>query len=321
MTAPLETFSLRRAYLLLKALPADAAAEVVAAAWADCAARLGCAPSVLQSRLVTDYEDRAPRMPAALAVAKPKRRAPSRRRGSPRPWTAEEDALIRAAFATAPVKLARIARQMGRERASVRAHARKLGLNAPPKRPQAPVTTQEARRLARGLPRYRGAWTAEEDAILREVWTSGAPFLMATASVRLGRSLCAVKTRARKIGVVAPQGRPWTEEEDTIIRRLWADPVAKGVRLASAVGATGRTRAAVMDRAKKIGAFRAPPRPSGCDEWPALIASGLTVGEVAQANGVHPRTVKRYLSMPQSRGAGAAHSIQGRAAPDPLEML
>jgi hypothetical protein len=89
-------------------------------------------------------------------------------------------------------------------------------------------------------------WTAREDAVVEIV----SPEVAAT---KLGRTVTAILDRRRELGLSEPEARnekdrrgslrPWTTEEDALVRKLSPPEVAKR---------TGRTIGAVKTRRAKL---------------------------------------------------------------------
>ena len=89
-----------------------------------------------------------------------------------------------------------------------------------------------------------GAWTQEEDDILRTHYVSMGPRVV---NMLPGRTWGACKTRARQLGL-ATKNRLWTKAEDDILR---ANYVSMGLRVVDIL--PGRTREACKTRARQLG--------------------------------------------------------------------
>jgi hypothetical protein len=91
-------------------------------------------------------------------------------------------------------------------------------------------------------------WTAEEDAILREIYSTRS--LVSQLHRLPGRSFPAARMRAKRLGLADPAFNAWTPEEDEVIRRAYANgtPIKVAIR-----ELPGRKPRATISRAERIG--------------------------------------------------------------------
>jgi hypothetical protein len=150
-----------------------------------------------------------------------------------RPYSAADDAAIRATFRD-HADLQELAARLGRSPEALRLRAAKLGLHRPVRRRR---------------------WSASEDAVVRDGYGSG---LTCTEIARElpGRTPAAVAARAGKLGL-ATHARRWTAPDEERLRRLAGrHPIEEVARR------LGRTPDALRQRAAKLGLARLESRAS-----------------------------------------------------------
>jgi hypothetical protein len=170
-------------------------------------------------------------------------------RGPSRPWTAEDEARLRANY-RGRRDSALMALFPGRTRASVATHIQRLGLtgaNAP-------------------------RWTAAEDAVLRREYRGNPAAFVARLP---GRSAKAIQVRAVALGVTVPTR--WSPTEDAILRREWHDVGARTLK----GKLPGRTWHAIRGRAILLGLPLGIPQ--GCETvWAAAARTGFSYDGLEQ---------------------------------------
>jgi hypothetical protein len=213
----------------------------------------------------------------ALGVYRPLRRAR---------WRTAEDALVRDGYAE------------GRTCASIAAHL-----------PGRTTTAVAARAGKLGLSDYARRWSAEDDARLVRLVAMRRP-LMEVARV-LVRTPEAVRRRSRQLGVSAPppsptarHGRPWTEQEDEVLR------LHAGVNPATLAQLLGRSDRAVTARLRRLGlraarersphhptprARRLTPGQRAAVERAAAPLGGTSVSALARRLDVTPAAIGAFL--------------------------
>lgn len=213
------------------------------------------------------------------------------RRPTPRRWSPEQDALLRAS-AEAGVPAAAVAQRLGLPLEAVRRRRRAL---LPSRRRTRPYTVAEdealreaiardrpLRALAAELGRTEGAlrvrahtlglltgdrrrrWTLREDGLLREGYERGLG-CEAVARLMLGgtRTASAVSARARRLGLVS-YARTWSREEEAALRRA----AAANASLYAVAERHGRTPEAIRRRARRLGIeLAAEPAPAAGRRW------------------------------------------------------
>lgn len=111
-------------------------------------------------------------------------------------WSAGEVERLKAAWADSKIRLDDIGAHIGRKvtRSGISQKAKTLGL--PPRRQALGKNAGPLKNI------YRGAWTREDDAILRDLWCNS-DFAVFHIAARLpsGRSESAVSRRAKRIGL------------------------------------------------------------------------------------------------------------------------
>ena len=145
-------------------------------------------------------------------------------RSRARAYTAAEDALLRDAW-NGNAEIGALARQLNRSPEALRLHARRLGLHRPAARPR---------------------WRPEEDAVIRDGYTS-ALTCGEIAALLVTRTPTAVAARAQRLGL-ATFARRWTPVEDARLSRI----LAIG-SLEEAAETLVRTPEAVRRRARRLG--------------------------------------------------------------------
>lgn len=168
-----------------------------------------------------------------------------------RPWTPEEDALLKERFSK--TRTAVLAREMGRSHASVQRHAWQLGLSG------------------EGF----ALWTDADEALLRDLYASTPTQELAEM---LGKTPPAVTTRACRMGLkkdgrLRNGGRTWTPEDDELLRECVKTMSASGT-----AGRLGRTVDSVLTRASKLGLKFVGPKKRFEDEWPPELEARLRRG-------------------------------------------
>jgi hypothetical protein len=126
-------------------------------------------------------------------------------------------------------------------------------------------------RWALGLS-WSSRWSEAEDDTLRRLWEAGSP--VSDIAVALRQTEPAVTRRAQRLGLPAREvrsiRRPWTDEEDAVIRRMWpkyqvqaiADELRRSVR--SVAGRAHRIGVAGEDKtARKAARRRSAARAKG----------------------------------------------------------
>jgi hypothetical protein len=166
----------------------------------------------------------AARLDRPLAQVRARRRTLGLGRPGGRAYTAAEDAFLRNAW-SAGADIGALTRQLNRSPEALRIHVRRLGLH-------------------RATPRPR--WRPDEDAVVREGYTSGLTCGQIAALLVL-RTPTAVAARAQKLGL-ATFARRWTPDEDVRLSRI----LAIG-SLEDAAETLVRTPEAVRRRARKLG--------------------------------------------------------------------
>ena len=184
-------------------------------------------------------------------------------------WTEEEDAILRANYATMGRKVASLL--PGRTMSACWHRAQKLGLtkaatyNCWTENEDNILRTNYAnmgrkittllngktwksckiRAAKLGVSMVTGYWTADEDNILRTHYTDMGREIL---DLLPGRTWTACKARARQFGLGKSKGGAWTESEDSVLRTNYA---SMGTKVASLL--PGRTGPACKRRAEKLG--------------------------------------------------------------------
>jgi hypothetical protein len=207
-----------------------------------------------------------------------------------KPWSAREDALVRAG-AAAGVPASLLASRLHRSVEQVRLRRRTLAGARPAARPYLPDEDElirlwpfqrgelvvladrlgrspdavrlHARQLGVHRPRPRRRWTPSEDALIWDGYTSALPCTEVAAQLP-HRSVASVAARARKLGL-STYARRWSAEDD---RRL-AHLTARGDTLEDVAQRLGRTPEAIRRRAVRLGARppAAGPAPRRVRRW------------------------------------------------------
>ena len=241
--------------------------------------------------LVGMYEmaSRLGRTPSAVRHRASKIGAAIRRRR----WTANEDDILKKAWAGPPHSAAKHAARLLPHRAlhSINKRANALGLEAPVE------------------------WQPWEDAVLRKCAAGGFDGWQRAAERLRHRSVIAISLRGRKLGLRI--ARRWTSEEDAIVRREWA----RGVR-----GATRRVQAELPHRSPKAITGRAqllcrerltslPPQPEWTAEEDAILARVWSHG----ARGAADRALR--LLPQRTRSAIASRATRLKLSPRANSVL
>lgn len=195
-------------------------------------------------------------------------------RGWGRPWTAEEDALLRRAYAEGR-SLAPLRERLGRDRSAIAGRAGILGLAGTHARPN-------------GF-RAERDWTEEEIAALRRDY-GRVPTRDLAAT--LGRKLRAVYSRAHELGLVHGWIRPFSPDEDCAVGLAHRH----GVSIRDLAEALGRDVAVVGKRARRalgIDFARRPPgvrapRTPRAARVPLTLAAILALGDAPGAEAPPP---------------------------------
>ncbi|CAM5549271.1 putative protein OS=Sphingobium scionense OX=1404341 GN=GGQ90_004888 PE=4 SV=1 [Sphingobium scionense] len=162
-------------------------------------------------------------------------------RGWGRPWIAEEDALLRHAYATG-ASLTPLRERLGRTPHSIRWRAEALGLRGS--------------HVRRDGFRQGPVWTAEEEARLRADYGKVPTRQIAEA---LGRGVRAVLYHANHMGLVHGFMRAFSADEDRAIRNAWT----YGVSMVDVAQALARDPAVIGKHATRLGCrFNDPARPT-----------------------------------------------------------
>ena len=159
-------------------------------------------------------------------------------RGWGRPWIAEEDAMLSAAYASG-ASLTPLRLRLGRTACSIRWRAEHLGLRG----------THEKRNGWRTSP----DWTEADLAHLRAEYGRTPTADLARS---MGRTRASLTTRANVIGLVHGYQRPWSDDD----RRALALAFADGLAIADLARVLDRNYAAVHKYAEKHG-YRFGRRP------------------------------------------------------------
>ncbi|HUD91298.1 hypothetical protein [Sphingobium sp.] len=184
-------------------------------------------------------------------------------RGWGRPWTAEEDALLRHAYATG-ASLTPLRERLGRTPHSIRWRAEALGLRGS--------------HVRRDGFRQGPVWTRQEEARLRAEYGRVPTREIAEA---LGRGVRAVLYHANRMGLVHGFMRAFSADEDKAIRNAWLH----GVSMVDVAAALGRDPAVIGKHAARLGCrFTDPARPRRgpktrrANRPPVTLHSLLTLG-------------------------------------------
>lgn len=162
-------------------------------------------------------------------------------RGWGRPWTVEEENLLRGVYARGE-SAAVFARRVGRSRTSVSWKAGELGLNGTHAHPNGWRTER--------------CWTEEEEAILRAEYGKTENRELAR---KLDRKWSAIRVRANHLGLKHGWMRAFTEDEDRAILIAWRE----GISITDLCAALNRDPSVVSKHCRKIHgvAFSDPDRP------------------------------------------------------------
>jgi hypothetical protein len=221
------------------------------------------------------------------------------RRCGAAPYEPADDRAIRRCFARGG-DVAALARRLGRSVGAVRRHAEALGVYHPARRarwsaaedaivrdgyadgktcatiagalPGRSPTAVAARARRLGLSDYGRRWTARDDALLTRMALAPTPVMKIAQA--LVRSPEAVRRRCRHLGLEQPLtpdaargGKPWTEQEDTLLR------LHAGLNPANLAERLGRSDHAIASRMRALG-LRDERRRS--PHHPAAPIRGLT---------------------------------------------
>lgn len=199
-------------------------------------------------------------------------------RGWGRAWIAEEDDLLKMAYATG-ASLTPFRERLGRSAHSIRWRAGELGLRGSHVRPNG----------------FRSGpdWSEEDNAVLRRDY-GRLPTRRIAAS--LGRGVRAVLVHANQLGLSHGYIRPFTRDEDRAITIAWE----LGISLTDLAQALGRDVAVISKHAIRIGCrFTDPARP--CKAYrnrrtgrrPVTLAGvlALTASVVPRGSGEGPPAV------------------------------
>ncbi|MBN3757194.1 hypothetical protein G3N95_29930 [Paraburkholderia sp. Tr-20389] len=154
----------------------------------------------------------------------------------------------------------------------------------------------------------RPVWTAEEDAIVREIYSTGKPIKCGLDRLP-GRSWDAVKTRAYRLGVRRYEAKSWTDAEIKILKKIWKQ---SGSIKSLSRKLPNRTYYAISEQAKRIGL---PSGAHGNDQYLSWVdnlvtqflekGGAFTANEIADHTGASPRQVRVMLK----RGKGKKFHI------------
>lgn len=206
------------------------------------------------------------------------------RRGWGRPWTAEEDDLVRQAYARGD-SLTHLQAIMGRSRTSIAWRAGELGLQG----------THANRNGWRVSP----DWTRDQDQVLRDGYGKRKTEELAR---EVGRSVGGVLQRANVLGLVHGMHKPWSDEHARAVAIAWR----VGIGLTDLSLVLGRQVAPIQKYAKRMGLrFTDPNRPARPRRGPRANRTPPTLEQIlAQANDAE-RAVK---AVPLKRRGAAAPS-------------
>ena len=178
------------------------------------------------------------------------------RRGWGRPWTPDEDELVRRAYQDG-ASVAALTGRLGRQISSIRWRAGELGLRG----------THKNRHGFRQGP----DWTPAEEAKLRREYGLRRP---AEIAKDLERPVTAIYTRANNLGLHDPTRRRYSDDEHRAIRAA----AAHAVRLKDLAKALDRSAASLSKVAQRMGLDFADPqkarRPQPDLTLPQLLALG-----------------------------------------------
>lgn len=162
-------------------------------------------------------------------------------RGWGRPWTTDEDLVLREAYAAGD-SLTPLQTRLGRDRWSINSRANVLGLNG------THAGSKAGWRLG-------PVWSEGDERRLREGYGKVPTRQLAA---ELGRDLRAIYTRANNLGLEHPWIRAFTEADARLVQVAWRH----GVSLSEVSAAVGRDPAVVAKFAMRQGyAFNARDRP------------------------------------------------------------
>jgi hypothetical protein len=176
----------------------------------------------------------ASRLHRSVEQVRWRRRAVAGARPAARPYLPQDDALIRL-WPFERGELVSLAYRLGRSPDALRLHAQQLGVHRP---------------------RPRRRWTAWEDALIRDGYTSARPCAEIAAQLPR-RSVASVAARAGKLGL-STYARGWSIQDD---RRL-AHLTVRGDTLEDVAQRLGRTPEAIRRRAVRLGATPPAPAPA-----------------------------------------------------------
>ena len=183
----------------------------------------------------------ASRLHRSVEQVRWRRRVVGGARPAARPYLPHEDALIRL-WPFERDELVVLADRLGRSPDALRLHAQQLGVHRP---------------------RPRRRWTAWEDALIRDGYTSALPCAEIAAQLP-HRSVASVAARARKLGL-STYARRWSARDDWRLAQL----TARGDTLEDLAERLGRTPEAIRRRAVRLGARppAAAPAPRRARRW------------------------------------------------------
>jgi hypothetical protein len=168
----------------------------------------------------------ASRLHRSVHQIRGRRRVVAGARPAARPYLPPEDALIRL-WPLERGELVSLADRLGRSPDALRLHAQQLGVHRP---------------------RPRRRWTAWEDALIRDGYTSALPCNEIAAQLP-HRSVASVAARARKLGL-STYARRWSAQDECRLAHL----TARGDTLEDVAQRLGRTQEAIRRRAVRLGA-------------------------------------------------------------------
>lgn len=206
-------------------------------------------------------------------------------RGWGRRWTAEEDELLRRAYATG-ASLTPVKTRLGRSTCSIRWRAGELGL-------------QGTHRNRDGF-RQGPVWTPEQDGALRARYGKVATPELAR---ELGRKPSAVMQRAAALGLRSGYIRPYTPDERRAIGIAWR----RGLSMVDLAEALGRDPAVVGKTAARLGlSFSDPARPARGPRTPRALREPVTLASILAAEPPDPGldgAIEARWAEVQARGA------------------
>lgn len=220
-------------------------------------------------------------------------------RGWGKPWTADEDELLRRTYA-AGGSIKRLGAQLGRSQHSMMWRAKTLGL--------------QGSHVNRNGFRQGPDWTEEETAMLVEGYGAGR---IRDLAAKIGRPLSAVYQKAHHLGLKNDWCRDFSADEDLAIQIAWR----QGLGLNTVAEALNRQPRVIWERAERLGlAFGSPDRPVKPNRGkrkPSFTLAGILALEgeklAAPENALTPKAAGREPRRRRSRATIVRPRDQRRA--------